>query len=455
MVSRAGCVAVACLVAVVLVLVAIPKGNFRAPQPAAGTAFVLRNTHGVEVHLLSTGASIQRLLLPDRHGALADVALGFEEEEPYADGRSPYFGAIAGRFANRIANATFKLDGKAYRLPRNEAGFPGSLHGGRKGFDKVSWKGEHLPQPLTRFQKLHRRGDAVRFRYASVDGEEGYPGALDVEVVYTLTDSARGRDDARTPLAPGGYCELIQSITATVTGAPTVINLAQHSYFNLAGHASGTVLEHELTLPTATRVLPVDGHRIPTGHLKPVQGSPFDFLRPSSLGARIAEVDGPGWRAGYDNCFVLHGLGDAPPALKDSLGSARGGKPPPAADAGWWLRTPRLAATLSHRASGRTMEVLTNAPGLQLYTSNFLDASRPIPGTKDGARYGRYGGVCLETQSFPDGPSHVNSTLGMGAAATHARAASRSTEPRATYPTGVLRPGEKYRHLTIYRFSVS
>ena len=432
---------------------------------------VLRNGHGVEVHVLPTGASIQKLLLPDRSGTLADVVLGFDTETPYADGTSPYFGAIVGRVANRIANATFTIDGRRYHLGVNEKGFPGSLHGGFKGFDKVKWTAERLsPRRL-----LNRRhGQAVRLSYTSPNGEEGYPGMLEVEVVYTLIDSARATDDADVPLAAGGYSELIQTISATVSGVPTPVNLAQHSYFNLGGHASGSVLEHEMTLHNATRYLPVDAHRIPTGEMRPVHGSAFDFLKPRSIGSRIGEVDGPGWRAGYDHCFVLHKLGEGPPPRARSLEAVTGGRPPPSADAGWWYRAPHLAATLSHRSSGRTMEVLTNAPALQVYTSNFLDASAPMKGTKGGAVYGRYGGLCLETQSFPNGPAHADDanqhgTNGPDHAAVHHRmrlgnhVSSRRMGgthsnhvrqgPRVPYPTGTLRPGERYRHTTVYRFS--
>ena len=309
--------------------------------------------------------------------------------------------------------------------------------------------------------------------YTSPNGEEGYPGTLDVEVVYTLIDSARVTDDADVPLAPGGYAELIQTISATVSGVPSPVNLAQHSYFNLGGHASGSVLQHELTLHDATRYLPVDAHRIPTGEMRPVQGSAFDFLHPRSIGSRIGEVDGPGWRSGYDHCFVLHKLGEGPPPRAASLEAVTGNRPPPSADAGWWFRAPHLAATLSHKSSGRTMEVLTNAPALQVYTSNFLDASAPIKGTKEGAVYGRYGGLCLETQSFPNGPAHADDASKGSEEAEHAAAYHRKRlgnavssrrmggthtnhvrqGPRVPYPTGTLRPGERYRHTTVYRFS--
>jgi len=367
--------------------------------PTNKNAIVLRNEAGIEVHILPTGAAIQRLLLPDRDGVVDDVVLGFDDERHYADGTSPYFGAVVGRVANRIANASFELDGVRYQLSVNEKGFPGSLHGGKRGFDKVVWEATRIkPHAL----KHRRRGDAVRLRYKSPHGEEGYPGNLDAEVVYTLTASG----------------ELMQSITA-VTDRPTIVNLAQHSYFNLGGHNSGTILNHTLRL-RATHRLPIDARRIPTGQLAPVRGTPFDFTAATPICSHIDQVDGPGWAAGYDHCFVLHGRG--PAATRR-------------ADTAWWAGKPRLAATLHDPASGRAMQILTTAPGLQLYTSNFLDGS--ISG-KSGTRYFKYAGVCLETQSFPDGIHH-----------------QPSADPDHThFPTGILRPGDVYRHTTIYRFSV-
>lgn len=375
-------------------------GSWAKPMGSgASENLVLRNRNGIEVHLLRTGASIQRLLLPDRHGHKADVVLGFDHEARYSDGTSPYFGAIVGRVANRIANASFILDGQMHRLATNEKGFPGSLHGGARGFDKVAWAAEHVdPHTL----KHRRRGDAVKMTYRSVAGEEGYPGTLEAEVTYTLTD-----DD-----------ELIQSVRAT-TDAPTLVNLAQHSYFNLAGAAEGTsILEHELSMPDATHVLPVDSRRIPTGRMAPVAGTPFDFTAPMRIGSRIREVDGPGWRHGYDHCFVLHGRG--PAALTN-----------PHMD--WWLKRPRPSVTLHDPGSGRTMEIATTAPGLQLYTSNFLDGA--LEG-KAGAHYAKYAGVCLETQNLPDAIHHL------------------PTADRGGFPSLVLRPGETYKHTTIYKFSV-
>lgn len=346
---------------------------------------VLSNSAGLTVHILSTGAVIQRLTMPDRHGKVEDIVLGFDEAARYSNGDSPYFGALAGRVANRIANATFSIDGRRSHVSVNEPGMPGCLHGGAVGFHKVEWS-------LTETTP----GKSVRLTYRSPDGDQGFPGELQAEIKYELTEAN----------------ELVQEIEATVSGAPTPINLAQHSYFNLAGHGSGSVLSHRLTLHRAEHVLPVDEHRIPTGELRPVRGTAHDFTRSRTIGARIGEVDGPGWKAGYDQCWVLHELG--------SDGGARLRESP-------WRRRPELAATLVHPPSGRTMEVLTTAPGLQLYTSNFLDGS--LAG-KGGARYERYGGVCLETQNLPDAVNQA-----------------------PPFPSAVLRPGEVYRHSTVYRFS--
>ena len=347
---------------------------------------LLRNAAGSEVHVLRTGAIIKKLRVPDRDGNLDDVVLGFDDEARYLRD-SPYFGAVVGRVANRIANATFELDGATYRLATNEGGMPGTLHGGARGFDKVAWN------------VLHRTTDKVVLEYTSADGEEGYPGELHVKVRYELT--------ARS--------ELVFEVTAHTT-KPTPINIAQHSYFNLGGHGSGSVLDHVLTLHKATHVLPIDSHRIPRG-LQPVANTPFDFLTPRPIGVGIGRVDGPGWRAGYDHCFALHGAGAELAREGASVRGRRAGDGPP---------TPQLAATLYHPGSGRTMEVHTTLPGIQLYTSNFLDGS--IVG-KGGAKYEKYAGVCLETEGFPDAIHHPN------------------------WPTVVLRPGETFRHRTLYSFS--
>ena len=345
---------------------------------------VIRNGQ-ISMHVLPVGAIIQRLFVPDKNGVLADISLGFDDAEvgKYTDGTSPYFGAVVGRVANRIANATFTLDGRTHHLNRNEGSFPGSLHGGKRGWDKVTWRVQRATE------------SSVLLARHSPAGDEGYPGAVDATVLYELTAAN----------------ELVIEMRAT-SDAPTPINMAQHIYFNLGGHESGSVLEHELTLPDATHVLPVDSARIPTGELRPVAGTGFDFLTARPIGSRIAQVDGPGWKARYDNCYVLHGLGAG--AKEATRHGAIAVEPP------------RLAARLVHPPSGRTMEVLTTAPGLQLYTGNFLDGS--IRG-KGGATYGHYGGVCLETEGFPNA---INNPA---------------------FPSAVLKPRGEYRHRSIYRFS--
>lgn len=250
--------------AAVCVLVILARTLPFAPDSAAPV--VLRNAHGVEVHVLRVGAAIQRLLVPDSRGELADIALGFDTAPQYAASSTPYFGAVVGRVANRIANATFSLDGRTYRLPRNEAGFPGCLHGGARGFDKVEWN----PAPPRKFAD---GGASVQLRYHSPNGEQGFPGAVSVELTYTLT----ARD------------ELIVYMNATADSA-TPLNLAQHAYFNLAGHAAGDVLSHELTLHGAAHVLPIDSARIPTGEFLPVAGTPYDFAAGMTIGTLIVET---------------------------------------------------------------------------------------------------------------------------------------------------------------------
>lgn len=351
---------------------ALGRSRMNAPAPVS-VPIVLRNSRGMEVHVLREGGIIQRLLVPSASGALADVVLGFDDLLPYLDGTSPYFGAIVGRVANRVANATFTLGGRAYTLAKNERGFPGSLHGGARGFDKVPWGALKIGE------------NAVMLRYHSVDGEEGYPGNVDVEALYELSEDGA----------------LLFEVRA-LADRPTPFNVAQHSYFNLAGHQAENVLGHRLRVH-ASHYTPVDEARIPTGELRPVDGTPFDFRSGAKIGDRTPDVHGPGWRSGFDHNFALD---------KATPGAA--------------APEPQLAAALYEPESGRVMHVLTTLPGLQVYTSNFLDGT--IAG-KGGARYQRYGGVCLEAQGFPN--------------AVH--------EPR--FPSVLLTPGTVYHHRTIYAFS--
>ncbi len=331
--------------------------------------FTLKNANGLTAKITDYGAIVTELYVPDRDGELSDIVLGFDTVEEYVDG-SPYFGAIVGRVANRIAGGTFELDGKTYTLAKNNG--PHHLHGGVRGLDKVVWKAQAVPT---------EHGPSVVLTYRSPAGEEGYPGNVDVTVVYTLTDAD----------------ELVVDMRAT-TDAPTPVNLAHHSYWNLAGHASGTILEHVLRVD-ADRYTPGDADLIPTGEIAPVQGTPFDFRAPRAIGADIdrlpAAGDDPG---GYDVNYVLRGT-----------------------------EAPRSAARVHEPASGRVIEIETSAPGLQLYSGNFLDG---IEG-KDGASYGKHTGFCLETQLFPD--------------AIHQRG-------RPGWPDPILRPGETYHHRMVHRF---
>lgn len=302
-------------------------------------AYTLTNGKGMTAKVITYGAILTELLVPDRSGKTVDVVLGFNTLSPYlAD--HPYFGATVGRVANRIAKGKFTLNGKEYSLAVNNG--PNHLHGGLKGFDKQLWKARPLASS---------DGPAVEFTYTSPDGEEGYPGALAVKVVYTLTNSK----------------ELKIDYTAT-TDKPTPVNLTNHSYFNLAGEGSGKILDHELML-AADRYTPTDATLIPTGQLAPVKGTPLDFTQPTPIGARIKQIEAD--PQGYDHNFVINGGG----------------------------RSLTLAARVRDPKGGRVMEVLTTEPGVQLYTGNFLDGM--LKGKK-GAAYLQHDAFCLETQHFPD-----------------------------------------------------
>ncbi len=356
--------------------------------------FTFRNSGGVEVRAINYGGIIVSLEAPDRDGRSADIVLGFDSLAAYEED-SPYFGAIVGRYGNRIAGGTFELDGETYELATNNG--PNHLHGGDRGFDKVVWDARP-------FEDASGRG--VVFSYTSPDGEEGYPGELDAEVTYTLTD-----DD-----------ELIFDYRAT-TDAATPVNLTQHTYFNLAGFDSGSdslqagdaaaepaadsardVLDHELML-NADRFTPVDETLIPTGELREVEDTPLDFTTPTPIGARIDDEENEqiAHGGGYDHNFVLN---------RDGAGSNDPGEPV-------------LAARVYEPTSGRVMEVFTTEPGVQFYSGNFLDGS--LTG-KGGVTYEQRTGFCLETQHFPNSPN----------------------EP--SFPSTILRPDETYRSRTIYRF---
>jgi aldose 1-epimerase len=312
-------------------------------------AFTLTNVHGLEVRAATYGGIILSLSVPDRDGRVADVVLGHDSLEEYISDSS-YFGAIIGRFGNRIANARFTVDGKTYRLAANDG--PNHLHGGRTGFDRVVWRGAPFSTD---------GAAGVVLNYTSPDGDEGYPGTVDARVTYTLTDRN----------------ELVVDFLAT-TDAPTPVNLTQHSYFNLAGGGpsagGGDILGHELMI-TADSYTPVDSTLIPTGEIVPVAGTAFDFRTPTAIGERIGNPDRQlEYAGGYDHNFVLRRSG---PELVH-------------------------AARVVEPVTGRTLDVSTTEPGLQFYSGNFLDGS--IAG-KGGHPYCHRSGFCLETQHFPDSPN--------------------------------------------------
>lgn len=323
------------------------KSFGRLPDGRETHLYTLRGEKGFQVEIADYGGTVVRLLAPDRNGKLADVVLGFSSVEPYPT-QSPYFGALIGRVGNRIAHGKFTLDGKTYSLAKNNS--PGdigcSLHGGLVGFDKVIWQAEET--------KVDGR-PALRLRYTSRDGEEGFPGELKTEVVYSLTADNGLRID----------------YWAT-TDKPTPVNLTNHTYFNLRGEGQGTILDHELTIH-ASHYTPVDAGLIPTGEIAPVAGTPFDFTSPHQIGKRIKQRDPQlAFGNGYDHNFVLD------------------------ATTGGDLVS---AATVYEPKSGRVLEVLTTEPGLQFYCGNFLDGK--LTG-KAGKPYAFRDAFCLETQHFPD-----------------------------------------------------
>ena len=305
--------------------------------------FTLTNRHGIELRAMTYGAIITSIRTPDRDGTLADIVLGFDSLGGYLAG-SPYFGAVVGRYANRIAAGRFTLDGITYRLARNNG--PNTLHGGVQGFDKVLWTAQPLQSDST---------VGVVFQYVSRDREEGYPGTMYVQVTYTLTD--------------GNELEIEYDAT---TDKATPINLSQHTYWNLHGDGHGTILDHVLTL-NASAYTPVDSTLIPTGQIAPVDGTPFDFRQPTAIGARIEQTNEQlRFGRGYDHNWVLDGSS---------------------------------AARLEDPTTGRRLDIRTSEPGIQFYSGNFLDGT--LKG-KNGQVYAHRTGLCLETQHFPDSPNHAN-----------------------------------------------
>jgi aldose 1-epimerase len=332
--------------------------------------YTLANTAGASIKITNYGASITHLLVPDRQGQLADVTLGFDSLAGY-QGHPHYFGAIVGRYGNRIAKGKTTLYGRPIGLATNDQ--PNHLHGGKKGFDKVVWQAAEFTTDSAAGLKL---------TYASRDGEEGYPGNLQVQVTYTW--------------GPGNTLNIDYQAT---TDQPTVVNLTNHAYFNLSGQLGSSILDHQLQV-NAARFLPVDATLIPTGELKPVAGTPFDFTQPRPIGQAIGQTDNEQIKrgGGYDHCWVLDGAAN----------------------------TLRLVATAHEPTSGRVLEVLTTEPGLQFYSGNFLNGKTV---GKGGATYPHRGGFCLETQHYPDSPNQPD------------------------FPPTSLRPGEAYRSTTVYRFT--
>jgi aldose 1-epimerase len=331
--------------------------------------YTLSNTNGLETEITTYGGIVVSIKVPDRDGKFDDVVLGFDSLDGYLKGH-PFFGALVGRYGNRIGKAKFTLNGKEYKLAVNNG--ENSLHGGNKGFDKVVWKAK----PVT-----VKDGVALELSYLSKDGEEGFPGNLSVKVTYTLTNTN----------------ELKIDYSAT-TDQDTIVNLTNHSYFNLAGQGNGDILAHQLQI-NADRFTPVDAGLIPTGELRSVKATPLDFTQVAAIGARIGQDDEQlKLGKGYDHNFVLNGKAG----------------------------TLRLAAKVVEPTTGRVMEVLTTEPGVQLYTANFLDGS--LKG-KDGKSYGARSAFCLETQHFPDSPN------------------------KPDFPTTVLKKGGRYQTTTVFKFS--
>lgn len=331
--------------------------------------FTLSNAKGMKVTITPVGGHIMSIQLPNADGTLTDVVLGYDSAKDYVGGNG-FYGSTIGRYGNRIAKGKFTLDGNEYQLDINNG--ENSLHGGKGGFHNVMWEGKEITTS---------EGKAVEIDYVSKDGEQGYPGNLDVKVVFSLSDSN----------------ELKIRYEAT-TDKATVVNLTNHSYFNLKGEGNGDILDHEVTI-YADRFVPVDKGLIPLGELRPVKGTPFDFTTPHKVGERINDdYEQLKTGLGYDHCWVLN------------------------KKAGNDLS---LAATVNEPTSKRKMEVWTTEPGIQFYTGNFLDGSSK---GKGGKPYTYRGALCLETEHFPDSPN------------------------RPEYPTTTLKPGEKYETTTIYKF---
>lgn len=379
-VSRRGtmfvAVSVICLMTTALWGVDTPASSkSKIEKRAFGTAdgqvidlYVLRNPSGMEVAITNYGGAVVSLKVPDRTGKLADVVLGYDDLQGYVTDKA-YFGAIIGRYANRIAHGQFTLNGARFSVPKNDG--ENALHGGIRGFNKRVWTAREISSS---------EGPALELTYYSKDAEEGYPGNLTAKVTYSLTAKN----------------ELKIEYQAT-TDKETVVNLTNHSYFNLAGQGNGDILDHRLTIH-AQEFSPVDSTLIPTGDMRGVHGTPFDFSKPEAIGARINHDDQQlKFGRGYDHNWILS-KGEHPLSL---------------------------AVQVYEPASGRAMEVWTTEPGVQFYSGNFLDGT--VHG-KEGKVYGHRSAFCLETQHFPDSPNHP------------------------TFPSTVLKPGQRFHSTTVYKF---
>ena len=327
--------------------------------------YTLTNPSGVSVKIINYGATVTDIMVPDKNGKMGNVVLGYDSLAGFLQTGNPYFGCIVGRYANRIANAKFLLDGKEYKLAANNDG--NTLHGGVKGFDKRVWKASDINTDSI---------SSLKFTYDSKDGEEGYPGNLHAEVIYTLT-----KDNG------------LKIEYSATTDKATPVNLTNHCYFNLSAGTDSTILDHELMIK-AGQFTPVNAQLIPTGKIDTVKDNAMDFTSAKKIGKEIAKVTG-----GYDHNWVFQ-------------------KPENRFD---------LVASLYHQPSGRYMEVFTTEPGIQFYSGNFLNGT--LKNTRGGAKYVKHAGLCLETQHFPDSPN------------------------QPAFPSTILKPGENYQQITVYKFS--
>ncbi|MEQ1642752.1 MAG: aldose epimerase family protein [Pyrinomonadaceae bacterium] len=345
-----------------------PFGSTADGKPV--DVYTLTNSKGTEARIITYGGTVVSLKVPDKSGKLGDVVLGYDSVADY-EKHTSFFGALIGRYGNRIAKGKFKIGAEEYTLATNNG--ENHLHGGVKGYDRVVWTGRAF---------VNASGANLELTYLSKDGEEGYPGNLSIKVIYTVTEKNE-----------------LKVVYSATTDKATVVNLTHHSYFNLAGAGSGTILDHELTI-NADAFLPTDAGSIPTGEIRPVSGRIFDFRKPTAIGDRINMADQQlEWGKGYDHNWVLNKKGNAL----------------------------TIAASVYERSSGRMMNVLTTEPGMQFYSGNFLDGA--IKG-KGGQDYPYRSGFCLEAQHFPDSPN------------------------KPKFPSTLLKPGQKYLQTTIYQFSL-